>query len=143
MKRIVAASIGAVMSVTVCSQTATVWDRLTERSGWILLGYINVAQQSWATERHHEMVKESTSGEELVPKVGDHLRMTADARLVIVGYRKDGEVNVSVSPAGRQLTIEDSVGMVLGGSLLEVKDVSWESATGNLQGVWIRVSPIK
>jgi hypothetical protein len=139
MKVTLKALICAILSVSVCSQPSSVWDKLSSRTGWVLLGDINVAQQSWATARRYRIVKRSSSNNTIIPKIGDQLEITMKTRLIILGFEKNGEVNAHLSPASHQIAKGDSVGFIEAGSLVQVKDVRRESAVGNLQGIWARV----
>jgi amidase len=122
MRMICAALASATLAVSVCAQTAGVWDKLPARTGWISVGEINVAQQSWATAQHTEIVKRSPGEESLVSKAGDQLKITDDEPLVILGYEKTGEANGLMSPSGHRITKDDSVGLLVIGSLVEIQE---------------------
>src|SRR5580704_17088354 len=95
---------------------ADVWDMLSNRTGWIFLGDLNVAEKSWGTQVHHEIKERKKDGHSIIPEVGDRLRVTIALQLMIHGYQTRGEADRLVSPAGRVLTREDPVGEVAAGS---------------------------
>ena len=137
---IVVVSIALVLSSSLASD---VWDMLSNRTGWILLGDLNVAEKTWGTQVHHEIKERKKKGNSIIPGVGDRLRVTIDLQLIILGYQTRGEADRLVSPAGRVLTREDLVGVVAAGSVVEVLAVSRERPIGNLQGIWVRIAPSK
>jgi hypothetical protein len=120
-----------------------VWASLSQKTGWVFLGDVIVAQQSWGTQLHHEIAERKKPSSSIIPGVGDRLRITINLRLVILDYQKRAEERRLESPADHRITKDDLVGFVETGALVEVLEVSHERQIGPLQGVWARVTPAK
>lgn len=120
------------------------WSSLRHRTGWLHLGDLNLRLGTWGTVPEHVIARRRRPGKGLIPSRGDLLKITDDAKVVIVGFQVTGERNRLVSPAGKIMRQEDLTGIVLlSGSIVEVVDVRRGPAVYGLQAIWVRVIPAK
>lgn len=136
--------VGSTQSLGVQAPPDSGWSRLRYRTGWILLGDVDVETQTWATTTRH-VVKGSPPGHaSTVPAVGDVLEITGPLQVVILDYKKRGETNRLRSPVGRRITDDDLTGVHLKpGMAVVVREIRHDQIVPWLQGVWARVVPAK
>jgi hypothetical protein len=128
---------------------------LTSKTGWIHLGYITADRQEWAigsdphagfTTGTYEIVGSSWDRRApRLPRVGERIRLTVNARVMILDYLITGEKRLMDPPiVNRPLRDSDSPGIRLpAGTVLEVRSVKVSKALGDLYGgirsVWARI----
>lgn len=113
---------------------------LRSRSGWILLGSLDVGSNRWASLLKHKTAGPG-GGTPQLPSVGDVIEVTARLEVYILEYERRGEERLLDSPIGLVRAIRDFTGVVLApGTQVRVERIEKGKVTGSLQSVWALVS---
>jgi hypothetical protein len=118
------------------------WTKLNSRTGWILLGEIDVPTQTWAVQLKHAS-KAPRPPHSIEVNPGDVLRITENQPVVILNYTLTGEMARLQPPPLRGSARDSLTGVTLPpGSEVVVRAVVRDEQVGRLQGIWVRVEPL-
>lgn len=136
---LLAAGSGARASQTNASSDP--WSSLTVKSAWVNVGLWHPARQEWVTNPQYTIVGDEATGTEVrLPRVGDRLRISYRANLMIVDFRSRGEMMYRGSIANRAFDWNDFVAHLLEGAVVDVQEVSIGNVL-ELHSINVRVRP--
>ena len=115
------------------------------QTGWIFIGYHDQAQNVFVEGPTAWVAFRPTGGDrgQIIPSVGDILRIRKDRRVVIADYRTSGLRHQLTSPplVKDPMTPEDDTGIQLNaGTLVIVRDVETSGYPGRPSSIWARVA---
>src|SRR5688572_17920475 len=97
------------------SESQSGLDRLSQRTGWMLIADVDAATSAPMTGLRHRIANSSRERNDRrsLPRVGDILEITMPVKIVIVNFRKTGEDERFTPPTNRALTADDLTPVVL------------------------------
>ncbi len=121
-----------------------VWDSLTERTGWVVLGERSADDQQWTTytfRAHPNQSDWPLHPPPLLPNVGDQIEIRSISGVQVLDYRQTGERLRFVMPEGTHSNDRTDVVLPIG-AVVVVRNIRREPRTSGTQEVRARVSPV-
>jgi hypothetical protein len=115
------------------------------QTGWVFVGYFDPDKNAFVEGPTAGVAFRPTSGErgQIVPSIGDILRIRKDRRVVIANYRTAGLQHQLTSPplVKDPVTDDDETGVQLrAGTFVIVRDVETSGYPGRASSIWARVA---
>jgi hypothetical protein len=115
------------------------------KTGWVFIGYYDGGKQTFVEGPTSVVAFRPTGGErgQIVPAVGDILRIRKDRNVIIAAYKTAGLKNQLTSPplVKDPMTDEDETGVQLKeGTFVIVRDVEASGYAGRAASIWARVA---
>lgn len=111
-------------------------------SGWVLAGYYDTSTQAYTQVPYVVIEKTSYPQKQVLPRLGDWVRVTGERNVIITGYTTTGTTN-QMKPPLSDLAPGDYTGVKLPiATVMEVRDVGGGSYEGRPTALWLRVAGI-